>query len=425
MAGQLGIDMAGTTLTAPIPEVYVLWHPHCAVGERLATSILGWLRPGIGLGPQVFYRSLPAPGGDRYALPLPLPGETRRKVPVPATNQDSRIDHQIVVALIDENLVAELSWRYWLQQLAQEQPAVKRTIFPVALDATAYNMPDEVRQLNYLRPVGAPAATPNAPQFATMERSLLKQLTEAMCRLLLPRPAGTSGRTDGELPKVTVFLSHAKQDGGIPARRLRDYIYSQTQLAAFFDENDISYASSFASAIQKSLDSLDTAALISVRSTQYAFRPWCRREFSLFRRPRQEPTPRGAAERWRLYPSLVVEALEGRDISYGIPEAGNCPIIRWNEADRELEELIITTVIRDAMLASFHSALGASLAKGPDQIVINWLPDPTTLLHIPKVRARRNVDLLYPGRGLSSLELLTLRDFFPEVRFHAFDQVQS
>jgi len=30
--------------------------------------------------------------------------------------------------------------------------------------------------------------------------------------------------------------------------------------------------------------------LISVRSAQYAFRPWCRREFSLFRRPRQEAT---------------------------------------------------------------------------------------------------------------------------------------
>ncbi|MGD9880205.1 MAG: TIR domain-containing protein [Reyranella sp.] len=420
--------MAGTTPSAPtpIPEVYVLWNPRCAIGERLAASILNWLRPGIGLGPQVFYRSLPAPGGEAYDLPLPLPGETRRKVPVPAANPGSRIDHQIVVALIDENFVAELPWRYWLQRLAQEQPAVKRTIFPVALDPTAYNMPDEIRRLNYMRPIGAPTATaPGTPEFEAMERSLLKQLTEAMCRLLLPRPAGSPGNVDGELPKVNVFLSHARQDGSVPARRLRDYIYSQTQLAAFFDENDISYASSFAAVIQKSLDSLDTAALICVRSTQYAFRPWCRREFSLFRRPRQEPTPRGKAERWRLYPSLVVEALEGRNVSYGIPEAGNCPIIRWNGADLGLEELIISTVIRDAMLASFHSALGALLATRPDQIVINWLPDPTTLLYIPRVRARQKVDLLYPGRGLSSLELLTLRDFFPEVRFHAFDQVQS
>ena len=42
-----------------------------------------------------------------------------------------------------------------------------------------------------------------------------------------------------------MFLSHAKRDGTGPARRLRDYIYSQTQLTAFFDENDIAYGSVF------------------------------------------------------------------------------------------------------------------------------------------------------------------------------------
>jgi hypothetical protein len=408
----------------PIPEAYVLWHPKCAIGETLAKRILEWLRPGIGMGPEVFYRSLPAPGEGQYGLPLPLPGEKDRTLPVPAANHAKRTDLQIVVALIDENFVAELPWRYWLERLADPAASgVKRIILPVALDATAYNMPDRIRQLNYLRPVGAPATMAlGTPEFEAMARSLLKQLTEAMCRLLLPRPAASEG---SDSPKVNVFLSHAKQDGAVPARRLRDYIYSQTQLAAFFDENDISYASAFSTAIQNSLDSLDTAALISVRSAQYAFRPWCRREFSLFRRPRQEATRKGEPQRWRLYPSLVVEALEGREISYGIPEAGNCPMIRWNEADSSLEELIITTVTRDAMLASFHSALGASLASDPRQIVINWLPDPTTLLHIPKIREGGKVDLLYPGRGLSSLELLTLGDFFPSVTFLAFEQVRS
>ncbi|MBY0318865.1 MAG: toll/interleukin-1 receptor domain-containing protein [Reyranella sp.] len=417
---------AAQPTTTPIPEVYVLWHPRCGNGDLLARSILQWLRPGIGMGPEVFYRSAKAPGDQPYDLPLPLPGEKDRRLPVPGSNHGkTRADHQIIVPLIDENFVTELPWRYWLQRLAKDS-SQKRTIFPVALDPTAYNMPDEIRQLNYLRPVGSPTtAAPATAEFTRMERSLLKQLTEAMCRLLLPRPASAKGRPGGDIPKVNVFLSHAKQDGAVPARRLRDYIYSQTQLAAFFDENDISYASTFATSIQNSLESMDTAALISVRSVQYAFRPWCRREFSVFRRPRQESTARNKSQRWRLYPSLVVEALAGRDISYGIPEAGNCPIIRWNEEDADLEELIITTVIRDAMLASFHSALGASLAKKPNQIVINWVPDPTTLLHIPRIRRDESVELLYPGRGLSSLELQTLGDFFKNVEFHAFEQVRQ
>jgi hypothetical protein len=419
--------MPSAARPVPIPEVYVLWHPSCVIAGTLARSILCWLRPGIGMGPEVYYRSAPAPGRDQHDLPLPLPGETKRKPAAPPANHRKRTNHQIVVALIDENFVAELSWRYWLERLAKpsEDDKTSRTILPVALDATAYNMPDAVRQQNYLRPVGAPTSmAKDTPEFDAMVRSLLKQLTEALCRLLLPRPQGNGDRP-AETPKVNVFLSHAKQDGAVAARRLRDYIYSQTQLAAFFDENDISYGSTFATVIQNSLSSLDTAALISVRSVQYAFRPWCRREFSLFRRPRQEETKEGEAQRWRLYPSLVVEAMEGRDISYGIPEAGNCPIIRWNEADRGLEEVIITTVIRDAVLAAFHSTLGASLASRSDQIVINWLPDPPTLLHVQPIRDNKSIELLYPGRGLSTLELLTLTEFFPNVKFVSFEQVQT
>ncbi|MEI8345296.1 MAG: carbamoyltransferase HypF, partial [Candidatus Omnitrophota bacterium] len=51
---------------------------------------------------------------------------------------------------------------------------------------------------------------------------------------------------DGRTAKIKIFLSHAKSDGTTPARRIRDYIYSQTQLAAFYDENNIPLGSAFA-----------------------------------------------------------------------------------------------------------------------------------------------------------------------------------
>jgi hypothetical protein len=262
------------------------------------------------------------------------------------------------------------------------------------------------------------------PPLEGVVRSLLKQLTEAMCRLLLPRGVGAATSTARDaLPKVNVFLSHAKQDGTIPARRLRDYIYSQTQLAAFYDENDIALGSVFGRVILDSID--DTAALIVVRSARYANRPWCRRELSLFRRPRQVVAPPGGAAHWRLHPTLVVEAMEGRLASYGIPELGNSPLIRWNDEDSSLEELIVTTVIRDAMLGSFHSAVGASIRSGRGQTIINWLPDPTTLLHIPQVRDGREHLVLYPGRGLSGLELDILDEFFPRLTLRSFEEALS
>jgi TIR domain len=426
--------MAMAPQTAPIPEVFVLWHPQCLLGEKLARRILEWLRPGNGLGPEVFYRSLPAPGSPSGGLPPPLPGEARLTSDAATKTRQKVSNLQVVLPLIEENMVADQAWRYWLGELALATPRTgnvqtpQRVVMPVALDATAYNMPPPLRELNYLRPAGLPLATGDQSSGAAFElavRSLLKQITEAMCRMILPRrqaqpqEEASKAATDS-LPKINVFLSHAKQDGTEPARRLRDYIYSQTQLAAFYDENDIAFGSVFSRVIQTGLSSSDTAAFIAVRSANYASRPWCRREFSLFRRPHQQ-----THERWFLYPSLVVEAMEGGQRSGGVSEFGNSTTIRWSDDYPDLEELIVTTVIRDAMLASFHAAVGASIPTNANQVVINWLPDPTTLLHIPRLRTTAECDVLYPGRGLSWLELDILYDFFPALTFRCFEEVLS
>jgi TIR domain len=431
--------MATAPQNTPIPEIFVLWHPQSPLGERLARRILEWLRPGNGLGPEVFYRSLPAPGAPINGLPPPLPGEARLTSDAYTRTRQKISNLQIVLPLIEENMVADQAWRHWLGELALATsppgtvPSLQRVLMPVALDATAFNMPAPLRELNYLRPTGLPLPAGDqtaGKAFEDAVRSLLKQITEAMCRVMLPRrqassPEEQSSSKRDTLPKINVFLSHAKQDGTVPARRLRDYIYSQTQLAAFYDENDIAFGSVFSRVIQSSLNSSDTAALIAVRSASYASRPWCRREFSLFRRPRSESVSPGGAERWFLYPSVVVEAMEGGQRSAGVPEFGNSTMIRWSDDDSGLEELIVTTVIRDAMLASFHSALGASIVSNANQVVINWLPDPTTLMHIELLRSRNEYDVLYPGRGLSSLELDILYDVFPTLTFRSFEEVLS
>ena len=411
----------------PIPEVFVLWHPRCPLGESLARRILAWLRPGNGLGPEVFYRSLPAPGAPSNGLPAPLPGEQRLNSDAYTATRQKVSNLQVIIPLIEENMVADLAWRHWLADLASTGASqVQRVVMPVALDTTAYNMPAPLRDMNYLRPSGMDQAAGFG--FEDIVRSLLKQITEAMCRVMLPRPtAPLQGRQtpspSDPLPKVNVFLSHAKKDGTEPARRLRDYIYSQTQLTAFFDENDISFGSTFSSVIKSSLNSSDTAAFIAVRSAGYAGRPWCRRELSLFRVPHLEGHASSGAERWFSYPSLVVEAMQMGKSSMGVSEFGNSTLIRWADDIPNLEELIVTTVIRDAMLASFHSAMGASIPSKESQIIINTLPDPMTLLHITRVRSGSEHDVLYPGRGLSGLELAILGDLFPALKFRSFEEV--
>jgi hypothetical protein len=419
--GQLLQAGQGGMMAVPIPEIYVLWHPKCPVGAKLAKRIHEWLRPGRGLGPDVYFRSLPAPEAPPGGLPPPLPGEKRD-----GAKAGKRISNlQIVLPLIDQHLVTDAAWRCWLDELGKPS-SVARQIIPTALDATAYNMPASLRKLNYLRPSGLPPTwAVDDAALEPMILSLLKQVTEALCRILLLRaPAAQDAQAawDAPAPKVNIFLSHAKIDGAAPARRIRDYIYSQTQLSAFYDENDIPFGGVFSRVLKNDLKSPNTAALIAIHSSHYASRPWCRRELSVFRRPRWAWRDDNGADHFRLNATLVVEAMDGRDISSGIAEFGNSPAIRWNEQDTAMESLVVTTLVRDAMLASFHEALGASLPTDADHVVINWAPDPTTLLHINRVRRGRQSHVLYPGRGLSYLELNALGEWFPHLTFRSFEE---
>jgi hypothetical protein len=422
-------------MSSLIPEMYVLWHPRCEAGEALATRIYGWLRPGNGLGPQVFYRCLPAPEAPPSGLPPPLPGEQRTSSaspPAPATGSNL----QVLILLIDAFMIADPTWRHWIGQLAREQSGANRVCLPVALDATAYNGPVALHALNFLRPTGVPATGTAQPWaddvLETVSRSLLKQLTETLCDLLLrpddvPTGLAAGPARDLARPKVKIFLSHAKRDGTAPARRIRDYIYSQTQLAAFYDENDIPYGSSFSHVLEGNVSGpTQSAALIAIRSAEYARRPWCRREFSLFRRPLKLPARGRKAEHWLLNPTLVVDALAGGTHTPGMPELGNTASIRWSEDVPAQEEQIVTTVLRDVLLAAFHRTLGETVPDERNHVVLNWLPDPTSLLHIPRVRrARPGLHVYYPGRGLTGLELDTLTDYFPEVEFFSFDRMSS
>lgn len=387
----------------PVPEVYILWHPRCAFGEKAARAIYDWLRPGNGVGPQVFYRSLPRYGGPPDGRPLELTVEARRA----GRSVEETANLHIVLPLIDENMVADPTWRHWLTTL--EEHDIPRQIVPVALDASAFNAPSPVRERNFLRPVG--------DGDEDRIRALLKQLTEALCTMLL---GSSRAGADPKLgSKIKIFLSHAKVDGAGPARRIRDHIYSQTQIAAFYDENDIPFGSAFAKVLEQDLASRRTVALIAVRSAQYAHRPWCRRELSLFRTPVEVEKE---SNRWRLNPVVVVDAIADGASTPGIPELGNAPILRW-DAGHALEEQIVTMLLRDALLAELHRSFGCRLASGPHDAIINWLPDPISILPILCAAKQPGLTIHHPGHSLSALELDILDDLFPHVAFVGFEGV--
>lgn len=415
-----------------IPEIYVLWHPRFANGEALAQRIHRWLRPD-GRGPQVYYRCLPAPGAPPGGLPPPLPNENRRGAAgdmcaFPASSLGKR---QLVVLLIDAQMVVDHSWRHWINRLGESADTSQRAMLPVALDSSAFNVPPALQSLNFLRPAGVPADAAGSVWAADVlegvARSLQKQLTEALCERLLNTGLPGEPGSENAGAKVKIFLSHAKADGSEPARRIRDYLYSQTQIAAFFDENDIPFGSLFERVLDNNVAGEQlAAAMIAVRSARYASRPWCRREVSLFRRPRLDFQSASGSQLWTLNPTLVVDTLAGGGISAGIAELGNSPTIRWAENLPQQEETIVTTLLRDVLLAAHQRAVGRALLGPKKRIVLNWIPDPASLLHVTPIRtAAAKLRVFYPGRDLSGPERQTLRDFFPQARFISFDRIWS
>jgi len=418
------------SLVDPIPEVYVLWHPECQIGEELAREVHRWLRPGAGLGPKVHYRSAPAPEAPPGGLPPPLPGEPRAQIG--RTHARAITNLQVLITLIDDHMIADGTWRHWLADLATTTTGTERIVIPVALDPTAFNVVAPIRDKNFLRPKGLPLPTDADARAAAMQvvvRSLQKQLTETLCRILLqPRSEEraliqTSELFGADLSKIRVFLSHAKADGTSPAKRIRDYIYSQTQLAAFYDENDIPYATSFNRIIDDSLVDGRSAAMIAVRSAVYPSRPWCRRELSIFRSPREDVRLAKGSGRWTLSPLLVVDALESEARSVGIPEMGNAPVVRWVDRSDDQDERVVTLLLRDVMLSVYHAAVGRRLNVDEHAVVVNWIPDVVTMMKIPAMRSPGDRHVYYPGRGMTGIELDILEEFFPDATFHSFDEV--
>lgn len=414
-----------TPPVSPFPEVYVLWHPRSVHGEFLAKKIHRWLRLDNSAGIPVFFRSLPQPGAPPGGLPPELPSSPTG-APPPARPIDAR-PIQFVIALMDVPMIADPAWRIWLDEISSaSQPF--RQIVPVALDSSAFNAPGNIRGQNFLRPTGLHAGdSESATSREAMARSLLKQITEALCRSLLISQTidpNRPGRSPAGIPKIRIFLSHAKTDGEGPAQRIREYIYGRTQLAAFFDENDIPFNSAFSSVLDSAIRSEETAALIAIRSANYASRPWCRRELATFRKPYPADGPGIKMGIWKLNPVLVVDALDDAGRTTGLPELGNAPIIRWSDGDQDQEEQIVTTLLRDALLGAYYAMIGESLVA-TGRVVINWNPDPTTLLQVSDVQNayRTGLEVLYPGRALSGLDLDILSEFFPNFTFKSYEEV--
>lgn len=432
-------------------RIYVLHHPDSKLAGTLTNRIYDWFRLPSLDGIPVYVRSAAEAGKDRAPQLARQPGETCL---------------EYIVPLVDAHMVRDPVWHAYVSDLAkqcvngpeEQTPEWGWAMFPVALDSTAFNMPEMVTRMNFIRYGTSPAPKPAAPDKPTEAENaaldayhageteeLLKHLTEALARDLTWRlfeqqqPEGVAGsaRDSGsqraappKAERFKIFISYARADSTDEAKALRNYIQSQTQCLVFFDENDIGFGQAFDESIAKNVGE-HSKALIVLNSDQYAERPWCRWEIKRFTQPRAVPlTPGGDVQNGPhvqvFHPLLVVDNLKGPQMTRIVPELAQAPTVRW-EPGRE--RLCFSTLMREVVMGLRDVLETRTMQWGElsNAVVVNRLPGPVGLMRLLPGGTGATGDqpftVHHPGHGLPLTELRLLEQAFSNVRFQAFRDV--
>lgn len=408
-------------------RIYVLHHPESKLARALTDRIYNWFRLPSLEGIPVYVRSMPEDGKNRPALPQRKKGE-------PCL--------EYIVPLADAFMVRDPVWHAYLSDIAQgaveteQEPEFKQgwgwAVFPVAMDSTAFNLPDGVARTNFIRYGGAtppsvacpghPSAEERAAQAAYETREseeTLKHLTEAIARDLNMRLF----RAQAE--RFKIFISYARADGTAVPKALRNYIQGQTQCLVFFDENDIGFGQAFGKSIGENVGEL-ARAMIVVNGDNYAERPWCRWEIDRFTRPKSVELPsRGdgtiASSIQFFQPLLVVDTMSGPKMTRMVPELAQAPVVRWEEGR---ERICFSALMREVVLG-LRDVMAARMIQ-PEEltgVIVNRLPGPVALARLVSDKEATEVIVRHPGHGLPLAELRLLERSFPKIRFEAFRDI--
>lgn len=411
--------MLKTTVDTRAPFcLYVVWHPECTDGKYLARQVFDWFH---------------APSGElhRSGLGIPVYYRTSKQGP-PRPLEADEAQHNVVVALVDHNLVADAGWRGFLAGCRHKNT----TIFPVPLHRSAYQL-SSVNALNFLRVDGRKDGEED-PQQRQERRGqrLRRQLTEVCARLLQKSLHGKTDETRANLETilekiqdevdclelrkylapvfrdeagepVTIFLSHAKADGTDVTEKLRMHVQTYGQLRSFYDESDLPIGYQFGNKLEEAVK--EGGAMISVVTDAYASRPWCRAELAWARRPRLEE---GSLSHWKVTPTLVVTAMSG-GLTRTIPEIGNLPSIHWVPGR---EQYILDLLLLEVLLASYHRLNAQSIVHRSGRHVISWVPDPISVMELAATCRAEGLELnelVYPGHGISAAEREAIKRIVP------------
>ena len=259
----------------PILEVFVVFHPGDAVGDRVAQTLLNRFRGNaysglIGGAIDVYVRPASA-SRDPAGAPRPLPCVEALPYGVlpPALTA--------IVLVAGTELAATLTypgpWRDYVQALADARAADSEHVglFNVCVDPNVFDRTEFGRIVGHVQGIGDGEVD-----------------TQAFCASVCRDLAQGIAQMGRDAPdQISVFLSHTKRLSDVEEEQVSDLVslvrneIANTRLNEFFD----------AQAIQPNADwkpAIDAAAakgaLLAVRTDRYSSREWCQREILMAKR---------------------------------------------------------------------------------------------------------------------------------------------
>jgi hypothetical protein len=257
----------------PILEIYVVWHPRDHSGANVAQAMVNHFQGStfsglLGGAVEVYVRSTGWRSPDDAPRPIPFPTAAP-----PAPNRPPQPVLTAVVPIIDVELASAVErrsgpWHDYLSEIVRAHQTHEQqvAIFPIATASSAAHGTELGRLFDLFHAIGRGGSSSEDDRFRTWCRDLAQGITQYL------------GGTD---QRLTVFISHSSSvdsrgnggDGGLTAR-VRE-IVANTRLAKFFSTSDLQPGRNWSRELTEKARS---SALLAVRTSTYATRPWCQRE---------------------------------------------------------------------------------------------------------------------------------------------------
>lgn len=378
-------------------NIYVVWHPDCESGKKIAEEIYSsfcrdYQNPlSRGIGIPVYFRYIKLEDNK------------------PLSIDTSGADKNAIILLLDNEFFLDEDFKDYVTELSQSVNSDNR-IFPISLFNKAHHIGCNLSNLQFVDALnfnGKKLDLTEAEDFQKSIRKIKTELLHDCSRLLLFFQSGNEDKDEDRIGSpVKLFLSHAKLDGEITTLKFKKFIESNLKLDVFFDTVDIANGYDFAKQFEREIKH---SALVVFHTDEYSSREWCRREVLIAKKHKS--------------PIVVVHNIKDGE-KRAFPYLGNMPTTTLLK-DEFLSFYRIVNLTLYQVLNNLYqyrlleSYKNSSNSKDIDVYIITSPPELFNFLDINnhKKKVDKKIMILYPDPPLGIEELNILNELDENIQF--------